>query len=285
MRSMPPSTELALPAGDGRGPGMGGDIASALAGARIGFASTAAAWPVLAGRAGFYALIMIVLSALWDKVGAEHVAGALALPGGGLAIYVGVTEWITFAIPSVHLRLEDDIRSGFLEPHLLRPKSYLAMKIAEALGGAAARGLAIGAAALGLLLVSGRAGPPISAWPAILLLGLLGIAVGTLLLVVVGLCAFWVRRVMPPYLIVQKLIFLLGGLFAPISFYPPWLRDLGYFSPFGANLAFAGQAAISLSSINLAQALALQLLWITALVAVAAAMWRAGLAKTLREGV
>src|SRR5437868_7810290 len=106
MRSTPPSRELTV----------------ALSSARIGFASTLAAWPVLVGRAMFYALILVVLSALWDKVAAERLPGTLsaALPAGGLAIYVGVTEWIVFSVAAVHLRLEDDIRSGLLEPHLLR---------------------------------------------------------------------------------------------------------------------------------------------------------------------
>ena len=86
-------------------------------------------------------------------------AGTLAqvLPAGGLAVYVGVTEWVTLSVVAVHLRLEDDIRSGLLEPHLLRPKAYLVQKAAEAFGGMAARLLVLGATALALLALSGRA--------------------------------------------------------------------------------------------------------------------------------
>src|SRR5262249_16221244 len=129
MRSTPLSADAVLPAA----PGFSRELGAALASARIGFARTLAAWPVLAGRAACYALILVVLSALWDKVAAEHLRGAIALPAGGLAVYVGVTEWITFSVASVHLRLEDDIRSGLLEPHLLRPKSHLVQRLAEAM--------------------------------------------------------------------------------------------------------------------------------------------------------
>jgi ABC-2 type transport system permease protein len=230
MRSMPPS-----PARQG----LAAELGAGLASFRIGLSSAFAAWPVLAGRALFFVLIMLVLGAFWDKVAAARLAGTLAraLPPGGLAVYVGVTEWITLSVVAVHLRLEDDIRSGALEPHLLRPKAYLVQKIAEAFGGMAARLIVLGATALAMLAVSGRTAPPPAAWPLILLLGVLGAAIGVMLYVLVGLTAFWVRRVLPALLIVQKLMFLLGGLFAPISLYPDWLRRLAEATPFAAHLA------------------------------------------------
>jgi ABC-2 type transport system permease protein len=283
MRSTPPSPDVALAAPP---PGRPFGGASALAAAaRIGLASTFAAWPVLTGRALFYALILVVLSALWDKVAAERVAGAMALPAGDLAIYVGVTEWITFSVTAVHLRLEDDIRSGLLEPHLLRPKSYLVQRVGEAVGASLARMLAIGATGLGLLLVSGRAGLPLAALPAVAALGVLGMVVGVLLYTVVGLTAFWLRRVMPAFLIAQKLVFLLGGLFAPIALYPPWLRTIAELTPFGAHLAFAGQAAIDAGPAYILRAVALQGTWIAVLALAAMLVWRGGVARVMREGV
>ena len=125
--------------------------ASALLSAfRIGAGQTLAGWPVLVGRCIFYVILLIVLSARWDKVVAERLPGTLAgeLPAGGLALYIGVTEWITLALPAVHLKLEDDIRSGGLEPHLLRPKSYLVQTFSQSLGAAVVRLCALGLTAL-----------------------------------------------------------------------------------------------------------------------------------------
>lgn len=259
---------------------------AALAALRMGFASSLAAWPVMAGRALFYALIMLVLSALWDKVAAVRLAGTLAtsLPRGGLATYVGVTEWITLSVVAVHLKLEDDIRGGRLEPYLLRPKSYLVLRIAEALGGMLARLLVLGATAAILPAVSGRQGPPAPAWPLVIVLGVLGGTVGVMLYALVGLTAFWIRRVLPPLLVVQKLMFLLGGLFAPISLYPGWLRHLAEATPFGAHLAFAGQMVLTPSVAAFWRGLALEIAWIAVLGAAATLVWRAGLARILRQG-
>jgi ABC-2 type transport system permease protein len=253
---------------------------------RIGLASALTAWPVLLGRAIFYGVCLMVLVAFWDKVGAQRLAGTLAvrLPPGGLGVYIGVTEWVTLSVPAIQLRLEDDIRSGALEPHLLRPKPYLAQTIAGEAGGMTARLAMLAVAGLALLAISGRP------WPAGLglvyvgVLGVIGALIGVLLYTLVGLTAFWLRRVLPALLIMQKLMFLLGGLFAPISFYPGWLHDLAAASPFAAHLAFAGQEVLTPSISDFSRALAAQAAWLVALVLAAALIWRAGLAKLMKGG-
>ena len=253
--------------------------------ARMGAVGTLAGWPVLLGRGCFYVVAMSILAALWDKVAAERVPHALALPVGGLAIYVGVTEWIMMSTPAIHLRLEDDIRSGALEVHLLRPKLYLAQKIAETVGGLAARTSVIAFAAASLLLVSGRVAPTPTAFAYIAVLGLVGGMVIVLLYAVTGLCAFWLRRTMPVYLIVQKMLFLLGGLFAPVSFYPRWMAGISEASPFAAALYWPGVQALNPSAALFWRALGLQVIWIGLLSALAALVWSAGLRKVLRQGV
>jgi ABC-2 type transport system permease protein len=276
MRSTPPfTTSLA-------------DGAAAMGAAyRVGLASAVASAPVLVGRAIFYGVCLMVLVAFWDKVGSHRIAGTFGahLPLGGMAIYVGVTEWITLSAPAVHLKLEDDIRSGALEPHLLRPKNYLVQLLAGQAGGMTARLVMLGAAGLVLLALSGRPWPAGFGLVYVAVLGVIGTAIGLLILTIVGLSAFWLRRVLPALLVVQKLLFLLGGLFAPISFYPGWLHTIAAWSPFAANMAFAGQAALTPSASDFAWALAAEVFWFAALAGLIALIWRAGLAKTLRQGV
>lgn len=261
--------------------------ASALLSAfRLGAGQTLAGWPVLVGRCIFYVILLIVLTALWDKVVAERLPGTLAgeLPPGGLALYIGVTEWITLALPAVHLRLEDDIRSGGLEPHLLRPKSYLAQMFSQSFGSAAVRLCALGATGLVLLAVSGREPPPLEAFAYIVPLGMLGVVVGILLYALAGLMAFWARRTLPFQLVIQKLMFLLGGLYAPVTLYPPVLEAVAKASPFAAHLYWPSIQAIATSRDGFLTGLAWQGLWIAALSLACLWLWRAGLVKVLREG-
>jgi ABC-2 type transport system permease protein len=263
-----------------------GVMGSAIAAARLGAVQALIAWPVLFGRVMFYLLILVVLSALWDKVLAEQITPlAGVLPSGGLAIYIGVTEWVTLSVVAIQQRLEDDIRSGGLEPHLLRPKSYLLQRVAPAMGETMVRLVTLGAAGLAAIAISGRPLPIPSAWPALLLLGGLGCVLGTLLYVLVGLAAFWMRRVMPAMLIVQKLSFLLGGLVAPISLYPDWLFDFAKATPFGAHLYWVGVQALTPSVRMFWIGVGWQILWSVLLSALCVIVWRAGLRKALREGL
>lgn len=258
-------------------------LAAAFAAFRVGAGQMATGWQVLAGRCLFYVLIMTILSALWDKVAAEQVAGAIAMPGD-LTLYVGATEWITLSLPAIHTKFEDEIRGGLLEPHLLRPKPYLVMALAQSLGGALVRMAAMGATGIAMLLISGRALPPTEALGYLAVLGVLGLMVGMLLYAIAGLGAFWARRVLPFQLVIQKLMFLLGGLFAPISLYPTWLRAVGEASPFAAHLYWAGAQVLQPSFAMFLRGVGWQVLWIAILSLVCLLLWRAGLAKVLREG-
>jgi ABC-2 type transport system permease protein len=261
-------------------------MASTSAAVCLGVVQALAAWPVLIGRVMFYLLILVVLAALWDKVSAEQVTPlAGMLPPGGLAIYVGVTEWVTLSVVAIQQRIEDDIRNGALEPYLLRPKSYLLQRVASAMGETLVRFVVLGAAGLAGIAMSGRPLPTPGAWPALLLLGSLGCVLGTLLYVLVGLAAFWMRRVMPAMLIVQKLSFLLGGLVAPISLYPDWLFGIAKATPFGAHLYWVGVQALTPSMRLFWIGIGWQILWITVLGALCVIVWRAGLRKALRDGL
>jgi len=261
---------------------------TSVAAAALGFGArqTIAAWPVLMGRCLFYVLIMAVFSALWDTVWAERLSGThlVALPEGGLAIYVGVTEWITLSIVSVHLRLEDDIRSGALEPHLTRPRSYLTQKVFESFGGMLVRMGALGVTGLAMLALSGRVAPDASAFAGVAVLGVLGGAIGVLLYALTGLCAFWLRRVLPVLMVVQKMMFLFGGLFAPVTLYPDWLERICLVTPFAAHIFYAGYMTLEPSAALFAQGLGWAALWLAVLALACASVWRAGLARLLREG-
>ena len=252
---------------------------------RLGASGLVASPAVLVGRSLFFTLLLVVLSCFWEVVGRERAPGALAhLPAGGLFLYVGVTEWITLSVPALHLRLEDDIRFGALETHLLRPKPYLLMKLGEAAGAMGVRLAVLVVVALALSALSGRAGPPWPVYAGLVVLGPLGALNALMINAVTGLTAFWTRRVIAAYLVMQKLGFLLGGLVAPVTLYPPWLARIAEFSPFAGQLYWPAALTLDASGRTFALALVSEAAWIPALGLMVAALWRAGLRRTLRRG-
>jgi ABC-2 type transport system permease protein len=262
-------------------------VERALAVLRVGADATLAGRAVLLGRGVFYLLVIALLATFWDLVAAERLPGTLSslLPAGGLAVYVGVTEWITLSVPAIHLRLEDDIRSGAIEAHLVRPASYPALRIAESCGGLLVRQGMLGAIGVVALLLSGHAVPSAAMWICLVVLGVLGGFVGILLFALVGMSAFWLRRTIPIYLCVQKMSFLLGGLFAPLTLYPVWLRGISEASPFAAQLYWPAVIVVSPGAATVLRAFTYEVLWIAILSTLLAMIWRVGLQRMLRQGI
>jgi ABC-type uncharacterized transport system permease subunit len=247
----------------------------------VGAAAALSTRAVLLGRALFYLLVLLILSMFWDTVAAENQT---TLPPG-LVLYVGVAEWIALSIPAIHLRLEDDIRSGAIEAWLLRPLPYLLARVSEAIGAMTIRLAILGCGGAMALLLSSREAPSTVLIPLLILLGVLGGVVNILLVAIVGLSAFWMRRTLAAYLIVQKLTFLLGGLFAPVTLYPAWLAHMAKLSPFAACLYWPSVIVLGVDGSAVLTAFAAVLAWIAALSLLCGLIWHAGMRRRLRRGI
>jgi len=90
---------------------------------------------------------------------------------------------------------------------------------------------------------------------------------------------------LPAFLVMQKLMFLLGGLFAPVSLYPPLFRRIAEASPYAGQLFWPAQQLIVPDLGLLVRTLALQAVWIAVLVMIIAAVWRAGVGRLLKRGI
>lgn len=214
-----------------------------LAAARISARHAWAARADVIGRAVFYAGLVLIFSRLWHVV-----AAAGAVPGTdpkAMLWYLALTEWVLISIPPVHEDVERDVRSGDVAYVLPRPRPYLAMKIAEALGVMFVRLLTLGAVGLPLayFLAGGFPDDP-RGLPLALVLGPVAGGMGVLFQAGIGVLAVWLQDVSPVYWMWQKAAFVLGGLILPLSLYPDWLAAVAKGSPFGALLYGPGRLAL-----------------------------------------
>jgi len=196
----------------------------------------------LLGRLGFFAVILLIFSKLWEVVGERG-----ALPGVSvrdLLWYLAITEWVMLSLPWIHLHIEADVRGGDIAYRLPRPISYLGGRLAESAGDFLLRALTLGAAGAGLAawMVGGLPDDPRGLLLAIPL-GLMAGWVGLCFHAVIGLCAVWLQDCMPVYWIWQKLAFILGGLLLPLEIYPAWLREIALWTPFSALMYGPGRMA------------------------------------------
>jgi ABC-2 type transport system permease protein len=180
----------------------------------------------------FFLVIIFVFFSLWRVIYGEN---ALI---GGLSItqmlwYLTFTETIELAKCRIYLTIQDEVKDGSIAYGLNRPYSYNGFKIARAMGESTVKFVPI--MILGYLAACFFVGPLSGYWTAlpfgvVLIMG--GLLLNSLWMLIIGLLAFWTEEVTPFYWIFQKLIFIMGGMFFPIDFFPAWLQGTAKSLPF-----------------------------------------------------
>jgi ABC-2 type transport system permease protein len=226
----------------------GNTLAKYAAFATLGLRQARAEPGELLGRVVFFAMILGVFSAVWRAV-AEGVGGVVMGGGGSpnsyhqtpitteMLWYLAITEWVVMSAPLIQFPIEEDVRRGDVAYEIARPASWLGARLAHGLGALALRApvmLAVACATAWFF-----AGPP--SRPAGLFVaigfGLVAAVVMTVFHLAIGVVAFWLGDVAPAYWIWQKLLFVLGGLLLPLSFYPELFVRIALATPFPFVLA------------------------------------------------
>jgi viologen exporter family transport system permease protein len=198
--------------------------------ARISIAQARRERAELFGRAAFFVVILGVFSSLWRAVADAGIL--LAAEPRSLVWYLAATEWIVLSAPPIHLEIQEAIRRGDVVYQLARPASYVIAELAAALGLLAVRAPLLGLTAF--ICASAFTGwtPPWSVLAIVVPFCMAAAALLTALFLGTGLLAFWLQDVSPVYWVGQKLMFVLGGLMLPLSFYPDVVQRLALLTPF-----------------------------------------------------
>jgi ABC-2 type transport system permease protein len=212
------------------------------------------------GRVGFYLLILFIFSRLWNAITKSGQLGNVG--ANDLLLYLAITEIVALGVPMIHLKIQEDIRSGDIAYLLGQPISYIGCRWADATGTFLARLPALlltGAVAVPLLTEKGYnvgttlfvAIVPIICSGIVLIVYLVGI----------GITAFWIQDCSPFYWIWQKALFVFGGLMIPLFLYPGWLASIAAYTPFHSMIFNVGRIAFDTSPTAIFRTLALLLVW------------------------
>jgi len=231
-----------------------------------------------ATRALSMVLFMGVFIALWTT--AFDVSGATTLAGYTLPAmcwYLAMTETITLSGSRVFVEIGEAVRSGDVAYTLVRPVSYPAFMVAHSLGHSAPRlGLNfVVAAGVVLVFVQTVATTPAGV-AGFLVLAAGALALDALMMVLIGLLAFFIEEVTPAFWIYQKLLFTVGGLFLPLEFFPDWLQGVVRLLPFQFISYAPARAFVAFDPAEFAGALAGQAAYLVVTGLVVLAVWRYG---------
>ena len=203
--------------------------------ARLAAAQTRRDAGDLYGRVIFFAVILGVFSSLWRAI--AEAGMPIAADPKLLVWYLATTEWILLSVPTMHVDLQESIRRGDVVCRLGRPVSYLGSVFAEALGLLVVRAPLLAVTAWVCAFAFTGWIPPLAPLAWTVPFGLAGAALLSGIYVSIGVLAFWLEDVSPIFWVVQKLLFVLGGLMLPIDLYPHAIRVAAAWTPFAAILA------------------------------------------------
>jgi ABC-2 type transport system permease protein len=250
--------------------------------ARYGFVARTAArqqWVYraeMATRAISMILFMGIFVALWTTV--YGISGQTELAGYSLRDviwYLAMTETIALSTSRVFVEIGEAVKAGDLAYALARPLSYPFYQAASSLGSSAPRFALnlVTAAAVVVLGSGGFAGGP-EGLLAFAGTALLALVLDALIAVLIGLAAFWIEEVLPVFLIYQKLLFTVGGLFLPLEMLPDWLQELAGWLPFRFVTNVPARAFVNPDPAFLGQAVAGQVVYVAMVAALVALVWR-----------
>ena len=213
----------------------------------------------LYGRMLFFAVILGVFSSLWRAV--AEAGMPIAADPKLLVWYLATTEWIILSAPPVHTDVQESIRRGDVVCRIGRPVSYVGAAFAEALGLLAVRAPLLAATAWTCAFAFTSWIPPIAPLAWTLPFGFAGAALITALCLWIGLLAFWLEDVSPVFWVVQKLLFVFGGLMLPIELYPRAMQVAAAWTPFPSMLAGPGSFVLRQSGAGWLALAVRQVVW------------------------
>lgn len=188
----------------------------------------------LATRAISTVLFLGVFVALWTAAfGVNQSDEMVGYTLPQMLWYLAMTETVTLSTSRIFLDISQAVKAGDLAYVLIRPLSYPLNQVAHSLGNSAPR-FVINLLTASIVIALGSGGFSGSWWGffAFLVMAFLALFLDAMIAVLIGLTAFWLEEVMPVYLIYQKLLFTIGGLFLPLEMFPVWLQKIAGWLPF-----------------------------------------------------
>ena len=182
-------------------------------------------------RSLFFMAILYIFSKLWAATTFSD-----QLLHSKMLWYLQFTEIIILSIPAIQVDIENDIRSGDIVYHLLKPVTYLWLKIADAVGAFLFRFLILSIVGAPFCFYLSNYLPPLHTLFITSFLAALAGLVFILFHITIGLTAIRLEDSSPVYWIWQRSSFLFGGMLLPLSYYPWYLQYISYVLPFAALL-------------------------------------------------
>jgi ABC-2 type transport system permease protein len=221
-------------------------------------------------------IITATLSFLWVAA-LPHGRSIAGYDAVDMVWYIAIAEAVVNGVDQrLMVRLGEDMRRGDLTIELLRPVTLVWKLMSREIGRSIARfALSLPACCLVAWLI---AGPPPSTVGllTLALTGPLAVVVQMLLVIGASASALWLGDTTAAWFVLQKLVFLFGGMLLPLEFWPGSIGDVLVLLPWASTAYVPAHLAVMPDAARLVELVALQVAWIAVLTVTTAAAWRRG---------
>jgi ABC-type uncharacterized transport system permease subunit len=199
--------------------------------------------------------------------------------------YFVVTEIVTIGTMGSRREFGNAIATGQITTLMQRPGSMMGMMMARLLGGWVIQMLLLfGFAAVALTLFGLPMPMPLEQLPVLLMMLMLGGLITLLLGYLSGMFEIFGPYSLPIDWILHKFVMALGGLFFPVSLFPPLIQQSAMLTPFPAILFIPASLMLGISKASMLEGVLIQLFWLAVLVALAIAMEGRLVRRVMRIG-
>lgn len=232
----------------------------------------------------FFIVLMLIFYTLWSVVyGSDGFTSNITLVQ--MIWYLSFTESIELSKSRVFWDVQGEVKGGAIAYTLSRPYSYNLFHLSRAMGTSLIKLIPI--FILGFLVSMVLVGPLpgyIKALPFGLILIVLGIVLTNLWNIIVALISFWVEDAFPFIIALQKMIFVIGGMFFPIEFLPSWAQGWAKVLPFTFSAYWPAKVFIDFDFNTFTYVVLGQLFWIGVLIIIATLIFRSAVRRLHVQG-
>ncbi|HRK98387.1 MAG TPA: hypothetical protein PLE43_07930 [Alphaproteobacteria bacterium] len=233
-----------------------------------------------------FMLLAWVMIQMWRVIYANgHTPDGISLTD--MSWYIGLSQLMVFLSPRIFVTIDDDVRSGNIGYFLNRPMPYLWMRFSEGFGALCGNILIyfIFGIPFLYLLIGNVPDCGTSVLLPIMALLLSASVLHLLFQIGCGLSTFWTNDAVFIYHSYQKVMILLGGMYAPISLYPDFFfPQILKFLPFAAMVGNNAGFLLPNTGDSFIELFLLQLFWIAIIVVALSGLYQICLKKVEVNG-
>jgi len=187
---------------------------------------------------GVYIFIFI---SLWKVVYAHESSIIEGFTLSMMIWYLVMTESIVTSLGKIVEKIGDKVQSGEITNSLTKPYNFIFFEYASTMGGFDV---------------------PWQALPLIAIIIVLALTLHFLIMALLAIFSFWLEDTKSLNFVYDKIVFILGGMLAPLEIFPTWLEQITKYLPFSYIAYYPAKLWVQFSLHNFWSVVLGEIIWI-----------------------